>query len=270
MEKIFEKEYAGHKLRFAFRPPSARLFFDAALKPGWGEPDIKASKERIQRAKSQLPALSKIGYVENQTLIGLAGRALLPHGCCVFHAVAFAWKGKAWLLSAPSGTGKSTQYFNWQRQFPGEIEMICGDMPVLELREQGEVWVHPSNWNGKEGLGGHPAARLGGLVLLEQGRDNRMDHVPAREAIYPVFRQFVADLDDREDILRLSGLMEGLLRSAPVWKLVNLGDDASTRLLRRTLSVALDPGCGNAARPVIGVLFRCTCHEEALVNMEES
>ena len=241
MEIVFETEYAGHKLRFAFQHPSTRLFFDADIQAFLGEPDVKATEERIRCAAGKLPQGAKIGYVENQTLIGLAGQALLRYDCCIFHAVAFLWRGLAWLLSAPSGTGKSTQYFNWQRLFPGEIEMISGDMPVLEARGDEGVFVHPSNWNGKEGVGGHGFARLGGLVLLEQGKENAISWVEAGDAVYPVLRQFVADLDTPEEIRRLAKLTEQVLLSAPVWKLVNLGDDASTRLLRRTLSVALDP-----------------------------
>ena len=37
--------------------------------------------------------------------------------------------------------------------FPDEITMISGDMPVLERREDGTVWAHPSPWNGKEKIG---------------------------------------------------------------------------------------------------------------------
>ena len=235
MEKIVERSYAGHLLRFAFRHPSTRLFFDADARLSVGEADVKATEERIVNARSKLPAGAKIGYAENMTLIGLAGQALLRYDCCIFHAVAFLWDGKAWLLAAPSGTGKSTQYGNWQRQFPGEIEMICGDMPVLERRAQDCVWVHPSNWNGKEGMGGRASAPLGGLILLEQGRENAISCLSAREAVFPVLRQFVADLDTEEEIRAMCGIAESVLRSVPVWKLVNLGDDASTALLRNTL-----------------------------------
>ena len=235
MGKVFETEYAGHKLKFSFVHPSTRLFFDPSLRPVEGEADICSSEERIERARSELPPEAKIGYVENQTLIGLTGKRLLRYDSSIFHAVAFLWKEKAYLLTAPSGTGKSTQYFNWQSQFPGEIAMICGDMPVLERRRDGSVWVHPSNWNGKENIGGKDCGILAGIVLLEQGKENRISRLSVGEALLPVFRQFVVFPDTVEEIEALGRLLDGLFRQAACWKLVNRGDASSTALLRETL-----------------------------------
>ena len=84
-------------------------------------------------------------------------------------------------------------------------------------------------------MGGRASAPLGGLILLEQGRENAISRLSAREAVFPVLRQFVADLDTEEEIRAMCGIAESVLRSVPVWKLVNLGDDASTALLRNTL-----------------------------------
>ena len=113
--------------------------------------------------------------------------------------------------------------------------MISGDMPALEARDDGSVWVHPSSWNGKENLSSGLSAPLGGLVLLEQGRENRIAPLSPAEGVAPVFKQFMALPETEEEILLLTQLEDRLLRAAPAWKLVNLGDDASTRLLRRTL-----------------------------------
>lgn len=197
--------------------------------------DICASEDRIARAKAQLPAESKIGYIENQALIGLASQRLLRWDCCIFHAVSFIWRGRAFLLTAPSGVGKTTQYLNWQRQFPGEVSMICGDMPVLERREDGTVWVHPSNWNGKEHLGGTVSAPVAGIILLEQGTENRVTPLPVSAAIPLLFPQFVVQLDTDDEIRSLARIMDCLLRAAPVQKLTNRGDSSSTSLLRDTL-----------------------------------
>jgi len=44
---------------------------------------------------------------------------------------------RAWLLAGPSGVGKSTQIKSLQSLEPGAFGVICGDRPVLELREDG-------------------------------------------------------------------------------------------------------------------------------------
>lgn len=237
-QKIYEGRYAGHALRFAFQYPATRLLFHGALTAAEqsDEPVICATPERIELARSLMPEVRQNSYLEYRTLIGLTGRALLRYDCSIFHAVSFEWDGKAYLLAAPSGTGKSTQYFNWQRQHPEEITMISGDMPVLERRSDGGAWVHPSNWNGKENIGNPICAPLAGLVFLEQGTKNVMERLSPREAIPLLFRQFMVLPETEDEILALSRLMDAMLRTAPVWKLINRGDAASTELLRDTLA----------------------------------
>ena len=168
---------------------------------------------------------------------------ILRYGCCLFHAAAFLWQGRAWLVTGPSGVGKTTQFRNWQQLFPGEITMICGDMPVLEGRDDGSVWVHPSPWNGKERMGDRSLrAPLGGVVRLIQGNENYIYTLPVCDAILAMLRQFMVRPEDEAAILALTGLVERCLRYAPVWLLTNRGDDASTQLLRQTLLESMKGG----------------------------
>ncbi|MBQ9287785.1 MAG: hypothetical protein IJ212_05080 [Bacteroidaceae bacterium] len=95
----------------------------------------------------------------NQTINDFAEYSLLPirtsdlllsMNRCVFHAVAFKWQERAWLIAALPGTGKSTQYKNLKELYPNEISIINGDKPILEVGDKGIIMVHPSPWNGKE------------------------------------------------------------------------------------------------------------------------
>ncbi len=234
---VFQNEYAGHAVRYSFSYPATRYCFHPWPRPVDGnEFDVKASTEQIEYTRTLIPPDASDAFVEFRSLIGLTAKTLLQFECCVFHAVTFVWNGSAFLLTAPSGVGKSTQFFNWQRLFPGEITMICGDMPVLERRVDGSVWAHPSPWNGKEKLGSRLCAPVAGIVLLEQGKENRMSTLAAKDAILPFFDQFLVRPDTEEQIRSLTRLMDQMLRNVPLFKLVNLGDDASTVLLRETLS----------------------------------
>ena len=235
-QDVFQMEFGGHALCFSFLYPATRFLFHPLPKrtaeQDW---DIRVPAERMETGRNFLPPDSSDAYVEYRCLIEMTARSLLRFGCSIFHAVSFAWRDRAWLLTAPSGVGKTTQFLNWQRLFPGEITMISGDMPVLEAREDGCVWVHPSAWNGKESLSSRLSAPLGGLVLLQQGQENRIGKLTPQEALVPIFAQFPVLPETEEDILRMARLEEKLLLTAPSWKLVNLGDDASTALLRDTL-----------------------------------
>ena len=237
MEQVYRAEYAGHPVRYAFLNPSTRQHFKFWLKPVDGEEyDIKATPELVARTLAHMPEENPEYYAEYKSLI-LPTSAFLQQYCCsLLHAVAFLWHGRAWLLTAPSGTGKTTQFLNWRKLHPAEITMICGDMPVLELRDDGSVWVHASNWNGKEGVGSFQAAPLGGIVLLSQGKENRIVPLDARQAIPALFEQFVSTYETEEQIRTVCALMDAMLSRYPAWKYTNLGDDASTELLRAAIA----------------------------------
>ena len=234
--RIYQVELAGHPLRVSFLYPETKPYFGRFLaRDGGGSGEVRVSQAYWEYIRDILAEEATAGYVEFRCLPTLLATELLRFGCCILHGVSFVWEGRAYVLTAPSRTGKTTQFLNWQRLFPGEITMICGDMPVLEAREDGSVWVHPTPWNGKEKLGNPISAPLAGLVVLRQAEDNRIEPLTVREALTPLFTQFVARLETEEQIRALSRLMEQILRSVPVWKLSNLGDDASTLLLRETL-----------------------------------
>lgn len=237
MDKVYQAMYAGHPVRFAFLDPRTRQLFKFWLKPVDGASyDVMATPELLERVRPYMPENSQEYYVEYKALIGPTSEFLLQYRCCIFHAVAFLWNGRAWLLTAPSGTGKSTQFLNWRRLHPGEITMISGDMPLLEQRDDGNFWVYATNWNGKEGIGSFFSAPLGGIILLEQGKENQVESLPAREAIPALLQQFGVFFETEKEILTVCEMLDGIMSRYPAWKLVNRGDDASTELLRRTLA----------------------------------
>ncbi len=234
---IYQVEYAGHPVRYALRWPETRRFFGDYMQEAPGETcDVCATDPWLDYVRTLLPQGTDGPYLEHRALIGSTCHPLLRHDCCLFHAAAFLWRDRAWLVTGPSGVGKTTQFRNWQRLFPGEVQMICGDMPVLEGRDDGSVCVHPSPWNGKEHMGDRSlSAPLGGVVRLEQKEANTIYPLPVCDAIPLLFRQFMVRPEDEEEILALSGLVDRILRYAPMWFFENLGDDASTALLRETL-----------------------------------
>lgn len=236
-ERIFEAEYAGHSVRYRFLVPVCRYRFGRWVHRVAGtDYDVAVTPERLALSHALLPDHYTDEYAEYRTLTELTSHFLLRWDCCFFHAAAVFWQGRAWLLTGPSGVGKTTQFRNWQSLFPGQVRMLCGDMPVLQRREDGSVWVHPSPWNGKESLGDPTlSAPLGGIVVLEQGLENHISPLSVQDAIPKLISQFILRPDTENEILGLAGLVDALLRSAPVWKLTNRGDEASTILLRQTL-----------------------------------
>lgn len=91
-------------------------------------------------------------------------RRLLVHGAVV------QYDGRAYLFTAPSGTGKSTHIMLW-RQYLGEaVRVVNGDKPFLRIPEAADEppVVYGTPWAGKEGWQENTSAPLAGIVFVSR------------------------------------------------------------------------------------------------------
>ena len=173
----------------------------------------------------------KDAYGEFCLLCMPISEVLLKHGRCLFHAAAVSCKGRAWLIAAGSGTGKSTQCRNLTTMYPDEFSIINGDKPVIEACDDGNVMVHPSPWNGKEGWHGAAAGPLAGIVLLRRGTENSLVRVSEEKAAWRVFLSVFQNYTDDEAIRMAAAIAEKIVKSSPIWLMTTHTVPDSTRLL---------------------------------------
>lgn len=241
MEKVCGSlDCGGFVLEYSFLYPGTRLFFGDYLKEEeacFGSPQICVTPEYMEENRWLVyEDENSQPFIEFQCLMLATGNTLLLHNRALFHGAALLWRGKAWILTAPSGTGKTTQLRHWRRLLRGGVQVINGDKPLLECRDNGSVWVHSSPWRGKEKYGKpNRHAPLGGIVLLEQGNRNDIRKLTTEEAVLPLFTEFVSCPECAGHIEGQARILWQILDAVPVWKLVNLGDEASALLTYRTL-----------------------------------
>ena len=234
-QPLYEENFSGRRLRYAFQYPGTELYMKPYVKKAQGgDCDIRVSQERIERYKLICKESADVRYIEYKALVGLTSLALLSSGCCIIHAVAVLLDGLCWLISAPPGTGKTTQYKNLKKLYGEKLEMICGDMPLLEKTAEGKIMVRPSPWNGKERIRGTKSAPLGGILLLKQGPENMIRELEAEESVIPVFLQLVGRPDTEEQALQIAAIVDLVLQKYPVWEMINKGDLDSSRLAADT------------------------------------
>lgn len=106
--------------------------------------------------------------------------ALLRHSGLVIHAAAIEWEGKGILFSAASGTGKTTQAQLWKKHQGAKI--LNADRPAVRLWDQG-VKVYGSPWNGSSKKYKNSNQPLRAIILLEQGKENKIQRLDYKEAI---------------------------------------------------------------------------------------
>lgn len=181
------------------------------------------------------PSVAYSAADEYHLLHLVISNALLAYNRCVFHGTAFLWHEKAWIFSAPSGTGKTTQYRRWRKLYHDEVKIINGDKPILEFKEDHTIMVHPSPWKGKERWGSMLNAPLGGIIYLEQGKENKIECMAPQDAVIPLYKQFLFLPEKEEYIHAVCRMEDTLLRNIPVWKLINKGDLESAQLTHDVL-----------------------------------
>ena len=188
------------------------------------------------------------GNTEFGMAVYRASDALLHENRCVIHAAAFLWHERAYLLAADSGVGKTTQIKNWMALYNTETQIINGDKPILRKECDGTVTVHPSPWKGKEEWGDDTlSAPLGGIIILQQGNKNTIQHLAPAYIVARLLSYCFSSFETSESIHALCQMEDAILRSTPVWRLVNKGDLASTRLIHDTLLRKEESDDGNTA-----------------------
>ena len=127
--------------------------------------NIEADEEGLKRRKFSDMFLER-SVIQRRVAENLARRdVLLMHGSTV------AVDGRAYLFTAPCGTGKSTHTRLWREVFGDRAVMVNDDKPFLKLTEDA-VLACGSPWTGKHGIGTNVCVPLGGICILSRGTEN--------------------------------------------------------------------------------------------------
>ena len=140
-------------------------------------------------------------------------------GCdtVMLHGSAVAVDGKAYLFTAPCGTGKSTHTRLWRELFGDRAIMVNDDMPFLQITPQG-VLAYGSPWSGKHGLATNVCVPLKGICSLSRGHENLIS--PAQGDGYRdlLYRQ-VHTSADAVLTQKVRLLVDRLAQAVPLWSM---------------------------------------------------
>ncbi len=178
---------------------------------------ISFSHKQMLRKVPQMTDFSTAEYIGTGALFAVE---LLRFEGFQLHASAVQLDGKAYLFSAPSGTGKSTHTEKWCRLFGAEI--INDDKPAL--RRVDDQWmVYGTPWSGKHDLSKPVGIPLGGIAFLERG-DNAIRRMSSEEAVPAIIGQCLR-LVHKGCMGKQLELIDKLLKETPVWLLTCRNDD---------------------------------------------
>ena len=166
------------------------------------------------------------GYLSSLALYRAFCTAVAERGVILFHSSAVSVDGKAYIFTAPSGTGKSTHTRLWREVFGARAVMINDDKPLIAF-EDGRAVVYGTPWMGKHHLGADMSAPIAGICFLSRGEENQIARMPAGMILPRLLSQTFrpAPADAMEKVL---GVLVRLSASVPVWGLqCNMSPDAA-------------------------------------------
>lgn len=222
IEVAFRFQFSGTRLLF-------RNFEHKTVPSSYNGPYLSVDKN-IVLAKSYEQNWTR-EFAEFNCLLEETADFLTLNNSVIFHGVAFIYKSGAYILTAPSGTGKSTQYRNMKAMYGPGIRIINGDKPALGWSHDGQIIVYPSPWTGKEKWAGKDKAPLHGLILLKQGQKNLIKTMDMQEAVLPVMEEFIYTARSRESVHTVCRMADSMLRRTPLYHFINKGDAESSALL---------------------------------------
>ena len=183
------------------------------------EMEISLTEEDILAESSQTGdgGAFSLDYLESLAALRKIAEQMPQRNRFLMHGAVLAWRGKGYMFTAPSGTGKSTHLALWKKYLGDEVEIVNGDKPLLSV-EGDEVRVYGTPWAGKEHWQTNVSVPLCGICFLRRGSTNQIYRVQPVEAL-PMLMQQVYYTGNPESAGRTLELLDQVFKCVPMYRL---------------------------------------------------
>jgi len=179
-------------------------------------PDIVITSD-WQSLKARAPHLSD----EDCEYLSTGGsfyRQLIRYNGLLLHSSAAVMDGRAYLFSAPCGTGKSTHTALWRKTFgEDKVQILNDDKPALRL-EDGKWFAYGTPWSGKTDQNLNIRVPVAGICFLQRGTENQIAPYGGSRAVFSLLEQ-TARPAGVELRTQMFDLVTRLVQDVPIWKL---------------------------------------------------
>ena len=144
-------------------------------------------------------------------------RKLIDYNGIMLHASAIVVDDKAYLFSAPSGTGKSTHTGKWLELFGESAYILNDDKPAIRVLDDG-IYAYGTPWSGKCDISVNKKVKLQGICFLERDKKN---YIELMDNVTSIFRLYHATLKKLsfEQINRVMDIIDSIVNKIPIYKM---------------------------------------------------
>ncbi len=139
------------------------------------------------------------------------------HQMAALHSASILYKGRAWLFSAPSGTGKSTHTNLWKTLL--RTPVINGDLNLLTIKD-GRAVIHGIPWCGTSGIYDTHTYPLGGIILLKRSEKDLVELLTEDQKQLLVLQRLISPAWDKHFLSRNLELTNALVKNILVCRLL--------------------------------------------------
>ena len=150
------------------------------------------------------------------------------HDMFVIHSASILYKDKTWLFSASSGTGKSTHASLWKNLY--HTPCINGDLNLLAITET-NVEVRGIPWCGTSGISDNKTYPLGGIILLQQYWEDKIQPLTQAEKILYTIQRFISPTWTKEMVQKNLNAACFISKHAMITKLLCTKESSSAQLI---------------------------------------
>lgn len=153
----------------------------------------------------------------------------------LIHASVIRCDGYGYLMTAPSGTGKSTHTRLWYDHIPG-CDLMNDDNPIIRIMPDGTPIVFGSPWSGKTPCYRNISAPIGGIVRLHQRPKNTIRRMKPIEAFAELLPACSSMKWDARVYNGVCDSVTKFIQSCGIWELGCLPDADAAILCHDTIA----------------------------------
>ena len=180
------------------------------------KPDIVIDSD-CEGVKSRHPSLSD----EDAEYLGSGSdfnRKILQLNAMMLHSSAVVVDGKAYMFSAPCGTGKSTHTAIWKNVFGNDKAQILNDDKPVIRKVNGVWYAYGTPWSGKTSQNLNLRVPIAGICLLSRGEKNEIERSYGIATIQQLLMQ-VPKPKDQASRSAILEILDQLITDIPIWKM---------------------------------------------------
>lgn len=188
--------------------------------------------EKWQRIVLQEDYTESAGVLAFEYLGQIMPSIFLNHYALSFHGVLMEYQGKGIIISAESGTGKTTHARLW-RELENAL-IVNGDCATVQKKEN--IWTgFGIPWSGTSGEQVNRRNPLKALVVLERHAENEAHRISGIEALSAILPHVKYPAWDKILTNKMFDLLEKFLCEIPIIRLRCRPDGEAVKVLKKAL-----------------------------------